>query len=257
MKPNVLVLRPEPQNKQCRKVLLEAGYQPIGQPLISFEAGHELKLLPTLLPSYQNINQAIIALSPRAVEYANTHLELNHKSWPLAANYFAVGRATHEAFRRCGIESDIAPTQDSEGLFALLEDTGVDLESVLILRAQDGRENLGEWLRARHTAVRYLCCYLRVSCEIEPQTIEIWPRQINAVLATSGQITKQLCQLSSNVSYQNWRQHCPIVVPSLRVAELAQTLGYYRVVVSDGASDEAMLQALQSLPLLSRKQDER
>ena len=100
-----------------------------------------------------------------------------------------------------------------------------------------GRQTLGDTLEQRGAKVTYCELYTRV---IEPGNLELARRHAkdtDCLVVHSGELLQAMVD-PKNLSV-------PLVVPSDRIAGMAQQLGYQTVVVADNALPESMHRAVQ------------
>ena len=135
-----------------------------------------------------------------------------------------------------GVQADFPETAGSEGLLQLLPASGVTGEKVMIVRGSGGRELLAETLNARGVSVRYLEVYQRVPVSYED--LGQLPDGV-VVVVTSGEI---LTQFTDQVGGRLNR--FKLVVPSQRIAALAESLGGEQVTIAADASDQALYDAV-------------
>jgi uroporphyrinogen-III synthase len=129
----------------------------------------------------------------------------------------APGPGTAEALADVGIGEARVPTAsyDTEGLLALSEFSAPRGKRVLIFRGENGREALGEALRARGAAVDYVPCYRRA----KPQSgaaglAEAFAgERIDAVTITSSEGLDNLWDIASDTTRSRW-QRMPTFVPA-------------------------------------------
>ena len=133
----------------------------------------------------------------------------------------------------------------SEGLLALPSLQQVAGQRVLIIKGEGGRGALAAELGHRGARVDALACYRRVIPEFErgelAQKLSLW--DIRLVMISSGEGLANLLALLSPAETTKFVA-ITLLVPSPRVAEMAQAAGFERVITADNASDSAMLRAL-------------
>ncbi len=183
----------------------------------------------------------IIAISENAVNFLNQQI----KHWPKNAMYLAVGSATQNAFKSLNVNADIPKYSTSEGLLELACLTNVKHKNISIIRGVGGRELLATSLVERGANVNYLEVYKRQLIEIkENRCIRQWQQhQINTIVVTSGEMLEHIY---SNIGDKDqiWLQSLWLVVPSDRVAKIAQRLGAKNVSMSNGADNASILKIL-------------
>ena len=115
--------------------------------------------------------EAFLFVSPTAVSFAHSHMP----TIPVSVTVCCAGSATARAARAAWGDSirilcpegDVAAS-GSEALWAAMKKTGLP-KSLLIFRAQSGREWLSEQLAASGTHVEKLCVYERVPFVLTPE----------------------------------------------------------------------------------------
>src|SRR4029453_8518581 len=114
--------------------------------------------------------QLAIFISTNAVEYGAP----DAKRWPTTLVTFAPGPGTAEALAAVGIADARIPAGqfDSEGLLAFPELADVEGKRIVIFRGDDGRELLGDTLRARGAQVEYVACYRRAKPQADARGVE-------------------------------------------------------------------------------------
>ncbi|ART80447.1 uroporphyrinogen-III synthase [Oceanisphaera avium] len=239
-----LVVRPEPQASVLSQALLEAGHQPVTSPLLSFEAGRELDRLSTLLPGLC-AEDYVIAVSVQAVNFTHNALANSGLSWP-KAHYIAVGEATGNAFAGVGV-FDVAVPDDprSEGIIALPGLESLAGRKVVILRGDGGRHMIAPTLTSRGAKVDYCEVYQRrYTCDPTGELVKSWQRQgVDSIIITSGGLLSHIAHLAKT-SAKDWLLSRLLIVPSIRVVEEAKELGFTQIINAEGASNQALIAAL-------------
>jgi uroporphyrinogen-III synthase len=76
------------------------------------------------------------------------------------------------------------------------------------------------------------------------QLVKEWQRQgVDSIIITSGGLLQHLFQLAAN-SAKDWLLSRLLIVPSVRVTEQAKALGFTHIINAKGASNPALLSAL-------------
>ncbi len=179
---------------------------------------------------------AFIFVSSAAVRFANelvTYLTgLDH---PLI---YAVGPETKRQLLLLGLSAECPPLASSEGLLALEGLQRVNGTNILIVCGRGGRETLQTQLQRRGAKVGRAEVYQRLPSLAALQDT----RDVDAVIISSGEGLQFFLEAGSDLP-----ERVPILLPSIRVAEQASAAGVKRVIVSDGASSEAVRNALDTL----------
>jgi uroporphyrinogen-III synthase len=245
--PGVLVTRPAGQGKALCQALAAAGFRPLQQPLLQLEA------LPALAPGVRqhllelDKYQHIIFISANAVHFGLACIDDYWPQLPLGLNWYAIGSATAALLAERGL-APLSPATEmtSEGLLARPELQQVAGQRVLIVKGEGGRDTLRRELSARGARVDELACYRRRCPELAAGELarKVTAADVKFILLSSGEGLANLLALLSEKETTKFRDMC-LVVPSGRVARMAQEAGFSRVATADNASDEAMLRALQ------------
>nr|WP_206063515.1 uroporphyrinogen-III synthase [Oceanimonas sp. MB9] len=239
-----MVVRPEPQNRSLCEVLHRAGHQPVASPLLHFAPGAELDRVTALLGELGS-RDYVIAVSAQAVNFADNALKTQGQSWP-AATYVAVGEATGQAFAAAGLTDVLVPDDPrSEGMIALPQLRSPAGRRVLILRGDGGRDMMAPTLAARGAQVAYCEVYRRCyRDDAGSELVKEWQhRGVDSIIITSGGLLQHLFRLAAH-SARDWLLSRLLIVPSIRVVEQAKALGFTHIINAKGASNPALLNAL-------------
>lgn len=157
----------------------------------------------------------------------------------------AVGTGTAVEMEAAGLPVSARPAvESSEGLLSLLSSENIEKKQIWIVRGEGGRETLATGLRARGALVEY---------------IEVYQRQLPTVtLVQAEQADKATCAIvTSTAGLDNMKtllatqqrkiQQQPLIVISERIGKHAVQCGFKQVIVSTGASDEAIVLALNKI----------
>lgn len=206
--------------------LRAAGYQVLVAPV--------LKVEPMIAAAPSEAPDLVIFLSEHAV---NCAADL---SFCAGAVVLAIGARTREVLRAAGIDARVPVVERSEGLLQMPELSQLQGRRVLVVAGQDGRGILETQLIARGAQVAGYRCYQRVALS----SPEIDVADVDVVLAASGDGLLAMARfwMAAGGSGQ-----IPLLVPSLRVAELARQRGFTRVLECAGADSRAILSALKRI----------
>lgn len=243
---NVLVTRPQGQAQALCAAVAAQGAAAHCLPM--------LQLLPLAKPAPAQRQQLldldhyqhIVFVSGNAVRYGMAWIESFWPQLPVGLAWYAVGDGTARLLTPYGINACTpGPEMTSEGLLALPQLRQVKGERVLIVKGEGGRQTLLKELLSRGARVDELACYRRVAPAMEPGELasRLLQWQIDLVMISSGEGLCNMLALLSQRETTKFRA-ITLLVPSLRVAEMAQAAGFERVITADNASDGAMLRAL-------------
>ena len=236
-----LVVRPAAQANQLVQMLRQLGHAPLCCPLLEPRPGCHLP------HQGDRLREAalVIAVSIHAVHFAHYFLLQTGQTWP-HIDYFAVGQASADAFAEAGIQALCPADPRSEGLLALPALQGVSGRRVLILRGNDGRDLIARTLASRGALVHYCATYERHYPDLDGDALtRHWQAAgLDSLLITSGELLQRLLALVPGPQHP-WLYDRLLVVPSPRVAEMAEGAGFTRIVIAQGASNQALVAALE------------
>ena len=245
----ILITRPAPECHELTRQLNAAGINAIAQPLLTIEAGRGLPALISQLNTLKT-DDFLIAVSDHAVNLAHNYLMSQGASWPKNVHYMAVGHKTAAALATATRQKVITPPTrcDSEGLLALPELKQVCDRKILILRGNGGRELIYQTLNQRNAAVSYCETYQRCWLALDGESLcQTWQaQQVSALVVTSGE---QLTQLSGLIPEQDlaWFFQCHLFVPSQRIANQADELGFEHISTVGSAANTALFTFLSKI----------
>ncbi|WP_323898255.1 uroporphyrinogen-III synthase [Aeromonas caviae] len=236
-----LVVRPAAQANPLVQMLRQLGHAPLCCPLLETRPGCDLPHLGDMLREAD----LVIAVSMHAVHFAHYFLLQTGQTWP-HIDYFAVGQASADAFAEVGIQALCPADPRSEGLLALPALQGVSGRRVLILRGNDGRDLIARTLASRGALVHYCATYERHYPNLDGDALtRHWQAAgLDSLLITSGELLQRLLALVPGPQHP-WLYDRLLVVPSPRVAEMAEGAGFTRIVIAQGASNQALVAALE------------
>lgn len=238
----ILVTRPEQESQALCDALQALGHHAISHPLLTIHPGKELSLLPNYFSSLSD-GDFLIAVSQHAVQHAQDYLQLQQKEWKKGVNYIAVGQKSAQYLRSYISDPVHFPTpSDSEHLLALPVLENVSGKKVLILRGNGGRDLIYQALEELGAEVTYCETYQRQSTTFNGATkAKEWQENnVNTLVITSGeQLSFFTSQFTNTDLY--WVLGCRLLVPSERINQLGQQLGYQHIETVGGASNSDLL----------------
>ncbi|STY64468.1 uroporphyrinogen-III synthase [Mannheimia haemolytica] len=145
--------------------------------------------------------------------------------------YFAVGQRTAKYLTEKAEQAVIYPIEfeNSEGVLALPEMQNLTDKTILILRADSGRELLAETAVLRGQLFNIWSVYRRepVTDDI-PEKISLCKRLgVDTIVITSSEILRSLYE-QAKADCRAWLFECDLVVVSRRIAKIAKTNGLAR-----------------------------
>jgi uroporphyrinogen-III synthase len=243
---NILITRPAGQAQELCAAVAAKGFTAHCLPML------QVLPLPELAPvqraQVQDLDhyQHLIFVSGNAVRYGMAWIESCWPQLPVGLDWYAVGDATARLLLPFGIEAHTpGAAMSSEGLLALPQLQQVQAAPVLIVKGEGGRQTLAEELRRRGAQVDELVCYRRAAPEIGPGelVLKLLQWEIGLVKISSGEGLSNMLALLSPAETTKFSR-ITLLVPSPRVADIAHTAGFERVITAENASDSAMLRAL-------------
>ena len=230
----VLVTRPAQQAQGLCDRIEQAGGQAIKFPVIEIKPVVAQEWLDIKLSA----QSMLIFVSRNAATYFAA-------AWqgvlPEGIRMIAVGEGTATAMRTAGLRVDGQPEEESsEGLLSLLAKEEMAGENIWIVRGVGGRAHLASGLRAMGATVDYIEVYQRVLPVVSEAMRE------NALAAECAVVTS-VAGLDNLLALLPSMQSRPLLVISERIAQHAVQCGFKQVIVSTGASDEAIVLALNKV----------
>lgn len=238
----VAVTRPGSEGEELCQKMQEMGLSAFQFPLISFSQGEGGCQLFSLLKRAD----ITIAVSKQAVQWADEQLRTQQKKWPVTSKYFAIGQKTAEKLRSVSHQQVCYPEiSDSEHFLQLNALANVDNKRIVILRGNGGRELIYSTLKDRRARVEYCEVYRRHKLDFDGNSVlNDWQnRKVTHIVTTSAE---QLEYLYLQFPETKWLCQQKVIVPSARVACLANELGFNNVLVSGSASNPDLLAATLS-----------
>lgn len=229
----VLVTRPAHQAGGLLRLIEEAGGEPLALPMQVIEFTS-----PSVLHSQD--------LSSPADWWVFTSANAVH-GWhrlgiaPLPVNVAAIGPATAQALENLGIGVDLVPEpHSSEGLLASAAFAQPEHLRVLILGGEGGRDLIAQTLGGQGAQVRQLALYRRAPSAVTPEAVGAAVTDCDAVVVTNGEALARLHRLTPDAQRPALLAR-QLVVPSGRVVEQAQSLGFVEPALVPAQINDAQL----------------
>ncbi len=159
----------------------------------------------------------------------------------------AIGKATALALAQAGLPVDLVPESgyNTEALLAMPQMQQMKGQSCLIIRGEDGREELATTLRSRGATVEYLDVYKRIIPALDSSQVSLLLAhdKLDVITATSGDALQNLLIMLEEKNHQQLFE-VPLVVISNRIRQIAADMGFKRIAVTSSPSDAAILETV-------------
>jgi len=242
-KARVMVTRPAHLQQGAIQRLTQAGYEPVSLPLLQITPIEiDTSAASSVRSHILNLDlySQVIFISRNAARIGADLIDQYWPQLPVGVEWIAIGQGTADELSQAGIQAEINPGIDSEALLDSSQLQELGDQRILLIKGVGGRELLQQELERRGAKVDPIAVYHRSACvytdtELNAQLAEA----VDAILLTSGEALSALEQLNLP-----WRHQCLLIVPSERIATQASEMNYQNVQIAAGASDSAMLDAL-------------
>lgn len=268
MKLKILVTRQMPQGKQLAEGINALGWaQAILCPLLEISPITNSKDLAVVLDNINNYDlaictsmHAVTAVMPYIQQHyqyqrrqPSSHQQEQEEQSIDQLSWAAVGESTALALSQYGVEQIVAPPQkpfNSEGLLQALDNFKFNRRAVLVFKGKGDhdRELLVDSLRARQLAVTCITCYQRNT----PPNAHIDLKHavnssiIDCILVTCETILYTLSSIA-DLALKSKLQASTLVVASPRIRDTALNLGWTKIHLAAGASNNDMLAAITTV----------
>ncbi len=197
----------------------------------------------------------VVFVSPNAIQAAWPHCPY----WPREVSLAVMGEGGLAELAVHGVNQEnrtihhpLDPLQtDSSTLVKALDLPSLRGKAVLVIRGESGRELLADVLREAGVIVHQVAAYRRQAPVFDAirriQLLEMLAVDSRWVITSSEALRNLMKWVESleDSRYVVGIQRKSLVVPHVRIAETAQSLGFDKVLLT-GSGDEALLAALQS-----------
>jgi uroporphyrinogen III methyltransferase/synthase len=163
------------------------------------------------------------------------------------ARIAAIGPATVEALAQRGLQADFTPSISiSETVADEMLSLGVSGDKVLLVRAQEGREVLGERLQESDVQITAVSCYRTVSDETNAQAAReaLQQNRVHWVTFTSSSTVRNFLDAVGADVVKEHRAQFRVACIGPVTAQTAVDNGLTPDVVAENASVESLIEAL-------------
>lgn len=236
-----LIARPQGKAQQTTAAFEQASLKAQALPLLKIEITRSSALysqLASVKPS------CIIITSTYAANWLLDAVAINTIDMS-CVTIICVGKATAQAVATLGILPKvlIAEPENSEGLLEMPFLKTPNNINIALIKGEAGRDLISRTLRQRGANIIELNVYKRVANIPAIRALTFEPSQIRCIITTSIEIT-QLILANMN---REWLTSCIWIVASQRIKEYVANNGIQHIVVSHGASNEALVASAKQL----------
>ncbi|MFN3882200.1 MAG: uroporphyrinogen-III synthase [Nitrincola lacisaponensis] len=249
---SILVTRPGDQNVAQCQLIESLGGTAISLPLLCLEAVTDDSELYSALKHCLldlDLYAKVIFVSPNAARLGAEKIDDYWPQRPVGIDWIGIGQQTTQQLQALGFDAwCCAEGYDSETLLATPQMQQVEDQRILILRGDGGRDLMRDTLTVRGAKVDYGTVYYRRCPSYSEQTLKqkLVDAAPSALLITSGEGLTNLQTLISGHLAGRFQTlyHTLLVVPSKRIAQIAENLGYQQIKVASGPDDYSMVRAI-------------
>ncbi len=233
----VLLARAAETLPAAQAALEVEGFSVYPAPVLSLKARRETASDRALVQALDRFD-AVVVISEAAARQALLRFERFWPQWPLHPQWFAVGARSAAPLQAEGLAVTVPKASTTEGLLTLQALRAA--QETLILKGEGGRPELEAALRDLGQRVATLALYARVA---EPCALPL-EDEIDVVVVGSGACLDALLASGG----ERFRAQ-PLLVPSPRVAALAQAAGFQEVHPLSSIAPAALAEGLRRLSL--------
>lgn len=248
----VIVTRPSPAGELLCQAIKKSGGKAIHFPTIDIVPLFDSPFLAQQLAKIDR-QDWLIFISPQSVYTSSAAIKSYWSAFPAHVKIAAVGAGTAHALEVAGLPVDIYPEEQwsSEGLLNLSVFQTLTGKKIMLFRGEGGREWLAESLTVRGALVSHAISYRRCLPDVDvSEYLNLMQQnEIDVITTASGEGLRNLkVLLASGWSYL---QNIPIVVISQHMVELAENLGFKKILLAKNASHVAVMEILDQMRRIS------
>lgn len=244
---HILITRPSHQAQGLIQLLSDKGASLLLFPtLVIHPAADSAHLNVQIREQYQA--DWNIFISPNAVDHALPLLKNQGLLNKMSGKFAAVGAGTRDSLANYGITDVIYPLSEvgAEALLHALAPESLAGKHVVIFKGDSANETLEEGLKVRGSIIHPIVCYERKHSQDDPQPLvhALEHDHLDIIITTSGDGLRALVKIIPEFLHEALFMR-PVVVVSERIREIASTLGFTSIYLSQDASDRAIVAAIQ------------
>ena len=231
-----LIVRPKSKVEASTSAFQNQGLNALGAPLLDVKISTNSNCIHLLNNAQASI---VIVTSTYAVEW----LAQQKISFDLqACHLIGIGSSTAQALSQYNplLQIEIAKPENSEGALQLPSLQKLKKVKVIILKGKGGRNVLPPELKRRGAQLICIDAYERVKL---PYIESFEPSRIQCIIVTSI----ELAQAALSTFDKQWCEKLHWIVASERIKDYAVGLGITKIIVSKGASNDALVKCAQHL----------
>lgn len=234
-----LIVRPQGKAQASAATFIQAGLPAVGLPIIDIEYLQREFCIEEVAQT-----NFIVLTSTYCVNWLAQQSAIQNVLSSNNLQFVCVGKQTAEALTSLysQVTIHIAEPESSEGVLAL-DCLQSQSAKVLIVKGIGGRNLIETELNARGLQVKVLEVYKRSPNTQAIDAFAFEQHAIQCIIATSV----ELCELLlANFAFNNIKS-LTWIVASQRIRDYALSMGIENIVISAGASDNALLQCAQKI----------
>lgn len=237
---NILNTRPAHQSALLTQLLTAAGHHVYDLPLLAIHPVAFTPISPAesdwLIFTSQNAVHTFFSSINPAPFYAN--------------KIIAVGSATQNALHSLGFKSVLCPELfSSEGILSMNDMQNVTHQRIAIICGENPKPLLHNTLMQRGALINTIFCYQRKPIHHQMHLVfpDLQKNAIDIIIITSGENFSQLLNLFSHPLHRAWLLEKKLCVINTILFDAAIQAGFCFVIKADNATDEALLNAINSI----------
>ncbi|MDB6097151.1 MAG: hypothetical protein JWM09_1429 [Francisellaceae bacterium] len=242
---NVLITRPEGAQHNLIKKIENLGGNTHYYPAIENKLLDDLKYLKQTLKNIPRVDK-IIFISKTSTLKLIPYLKKHFTNFP-KLQWMSVGPGTASCLLEQGIKEVITPTTppfNSESFLKLNCLNDIKNQTILIVRADKGREVIRDTLVERGARVEYITSYKRILPPPPPPNLVNWVSlKADVIITTSYESIGNVLKLFKDIEKPKILS-IPILVVGQRNTKQAESLGFTTIIEASAADDEHIIQAL-------------
>ncbi len=240
---NFIIARPFDKALKTQALFAKNGLQSTILPAIEIERVIDDAHLQTLNKASPNI---IIVTSSYAADWLNEQVSKQALTFDINQLFIAcVGTKTAKTLSLFLQKERIlcAEQENSEGLLKLPCFSNIEGVSIVLLKGKGGRQLIIDTLTKNKATLAVIDVYQRTKNMQAIQSFTFEQSTIQCMIATSVEIVTALLEHSNKNNLLNMQW----IVASERIKDYAFQSGILNIVVSQGASDQALLRSAQKI----------